>query len=142
MGTRSSIIEQLPNGQYRGIYCHWDGYLDNNGKILFEHYQDAKKVSALIDLGDISSLNPLVEPPIGAKHSFDKPYPGIVVAYHRDRGEPKNGPYTGTLTQVISATGGDHGYTYVFSNGTWWVKTLKHKEGILLEEALKEKEDE
>ena len=69
MATRSSIAMKTENG-IRGIYCHWDGYPDHNGKILSESYTDADKVKALIDLGDISSLRK----EIGEKHSFDARY--------------------------------------------------------------------
>ena len=56
MGTRSLIGREISPGKFRIIYCHWDGYLENNGKLLFEHYQDSKKVDELLDLGCISSL--------------------------------------------------------------------------------------
>lgn len=38
MGTRSAIVLKREDGKYQGIYCHWDGYPSNNGKILFENY--------------------------------------------------------------------------------------------------------
>ena len=45
MGTRSSIAIKTEDG-IKAIYCHWDGYIDNNGRILKEHYQSpAKTVS-------------------------------------------------------------------------------------------------
>ena len=45
MGTRSTIGLEYPDGTVRGIYCHWDGYPDNNGKILVEHYTTPEKIS-------------------------------------------------------------------------------------------------
>ena len=55
MATRSLIA--FDNGFIiSSIYCHWDGYLENNGKILLESYTDIEKVEDLMDLGDISSL--------------------------------------------------------------------------------------
>ena len=57
MSTRSNILTIDQNtGKVRSIYCHWDGYIENNGKILFENYTWAKEVRALIDQGGISSL--------------------------------------------------------------------------------------
>ena len=67
MATRSTIALEYADGTVDQIYCHWDGYLENNGKILVEHYMDPFKVQQLMALGDISSLGPN----IGEKHSFD-----------------------------------------------------------------------
>ena len=61
MGTRSTIALELADGTVEQIYCHWDGYLSCNGKILFENYTDPLKVAELISLGAISSLENTVE---------------------------------------------------------------------------------
>jgi len=85
MATRSRIGIENENGTVSSIYCHWDGYPEHNGKVLKEHYTDRSKVEQLMELGDISSLNEEVVP--SDEHTFDKPQPGVTVAYHRDRGE-------------------------------------------------------
>lgn len=85
MATRSTIALEFADGTVQQVYCHWDGYLEHNGQILFEHYQDPFKLRDLIDLGDISSLAPSIEKPEG--HSFDKSVDGYTVFYGRDRGE-------------------------------------------------------
>lgn len=56
MSTRSTIIVKLLNGTYKKIYCHWDGYLSNNGRILFHHYNSQELAESLVNLGDLSSL--------------------------------------------------------------------------------------
>jgi len=61
MGTRSTIAIEFADNSVSQIYCHWDGYLENNGQILAEHYMDPFKVRELIDLGDFSSLRETVE---------------------------------------------------------------------------------
>jgi len=61
MATRSTIALEFADGSVSQIYCHWDGYLDNNGKILTEHYMDPFKVQKLINSGSISSLRETVE---------------------------------------------------------------------------------
>ena len=66
MGTRSTIALELADGTVEQVYCHWDGYLDHNGKILQEHYLDPFKLQKLIAGGGISSLRPN----IGEKHPF------------------------------------------------------------------------
>jgi len=68
MGTRSTIALEFADGTVQQVYCHWDGYLDHNGKILQEYYSDPFKLRELIDLGDLSSLRP----EIGEKHAFSQ----------------------------------------------------------------------
>ena len=65
MGTRSRIGVMHGNN-CKSVYCHWDGYLDHNGRILLEHY-DSVKANHLVALGDLSSLREN----IGSEHDFD-----------------------------------------------------------------------
>ena len=74
MGTRSTIALEFADGTVEQVYCHWDGYLENNGQILAKHYMDPFKVKELLALGGFSSLNATVE---GTKET----------AYHSSRGE-------------------------------------------------------
>ncbi len=97
MGTRSTIALEFADGSVAQVYCHWDGYLSHNGKILLNHYMDPFKVRDLIDLGDLSSLGA----EIGVKHPFDNPglfdtpeyeayreqFGNMCKFYGRDRGE-------------------------------------------------------
>ena len=90
MGTRSAIAMKTEDG-IRSIYCHWDGYVDHNGRILKEFYSTDEKVQALLDLGDLSSLRQ----EIGEPHTFDRHqaepeldmFDNWCLAYGRDRGE-------------------------------------------------------
>jgi len=60
---------EFADGTVQQIYCHWDGYLEHNGKILFNHYVDPYKTRELIDMGDVSSLcNTIEETKQGAYH--------------------------------------------------------------------------
>ena len=61
MGTRSTIALEFADGTVSQVYCHWDGYLDNNGVILQENYTNPFTVRDLLDLGDFSSLRETVE---------------------------------------------------------------------------------
>jgi len=120
MATRSRIGIRIGN-ETRSIYCHWDGYLENNGRILLEHYSDRNKVEELISLGDISSLRESIGKPFG--HSFDTPVEGHTVFYHRDRNENWDNvqPQTFTKTKSLSQYMADcknylfsEEYAYVF----------------------------
>lgn len=62
MSTRSFICKyDTDKKAYRAIYCHFDGYVEGVGAMLDSNYDTESKVDALLDLGDISSLEPTVE---------------------------------------------------------------------------------
>ena len=123
MATRSRIAIEKEDGTVESIYCHWGGYPENNGIILVENYKDHKKVQALIDLGDISSLAPNVEAAPDAGHTFNYPVDGVVVAYGRDRGE--TGVEKKSHSSVPGFFNGDiEEYGYLFTQeGQWLVKS-------------------
>jgi len=96
MATRSTIALELADGTVQQVYCHWDGYLEHNGKILAEHYSNPFILRDLIDLGGLSSLRR----DIGEKHAFSqfdlpkeeveafvKRTENMCTFYARDRGE-------------------------------------------------------
>ena len=56
MSTRSAIGYNMDTSKVRAKYCHWDGYIENNGAILQESYLEARKVAQLVELGDQSTL--------------------------------------------------------------------------------------
>ena len=120
MGTRSDIIIHKSDGTWQRNYCHWDGYLEHNGRILLDHYATQGKADALALLGDISSLAPKCTKPAG--HTFDKPVRGYCVAYTRDRKEQNSMGMAGaTLAAVWPEEGCWTEFTYVFDNGIWYV---------------------
>ena len=142
MATRSTIALEYADGTVDQVYCHWDGYLDNNGRILFDNYQDPFKVQRLMDLGDVSSLGPN----IGDKHDFDCPFAygtpeytkwqddkrEITTFYGRDRGE------TGTERQRFKdyAEYRDNAqfeeYNYILrKDGNWYVEFYGDFDGLL-----------
>jgi hypothetical protein len=61
MGTRSTIALEFADGSVSQVYCHWDGYLSNNGAILEQHYMDPFKVKELVERGAMSSLDSSVD---------------------------------------------------------------------------------
>lgn len=58
MSTRSLIAKMNSDGTVEAMYCHWDGYLSNNGLILLNNYKDNEVVNVLFknDYGSMSSL--------------------------------------------------------------------------------------
>ena len=77
MGTRSSI-GVMHGDKIKAVYCHWDGYLSHNGKILYEHYTSSK-ANQLVALGNLSSLGERLAPEEGQVHTFDNKQKGVCV---------------------------------------------------------------
>lgn len=140
MATRSTIAVQLKDGTIRQVYCHWDGYLEHNGKLLLNHYNSQELAELVTSGGGISSLEAKFAPESGA-HSFDNPQKGVTVLYARDRGEPLE---FATYPGVPEYEMGQHfeEYNYTFFYGRWMVYYDKrgplYREGAImyLDEAL------
>lgn len=56
MSTRSLIAIKQTDGTVKSIYCHWDGYVSHNGRLLIEHYATPEAVEELLALGPLSAL--------------------------------------------------------------------------------------
>ena len=87
MATRSTIAIQLENGTIKQVYCHWDGYLENNCKILMKYYNNAEIIKELISKGSISILDININPSKDSKHDFNNKQNDVCVFYNRDRDE-------------------------------------------------------
>ena len=91
MATRSvisKIDKKVSNGEITAVYCHSDGYLNWNGRILNEHYRNKNKVDELLSNGGISMLNENIGKP-GIDFNDYKKFGSLKQSrfYHRDRGE-------------------------------------------------------
>jgi hypothetical protein len=157
MATRSTIALEFADGTVGQIYCHWDGYLSNNGAILLNDYKDPFKLRELIDLGDVSSLGPT----IGEKHSFDIPFAygteeykkeqerrrDITTFYGRDRGESGiNARYFKDYADYRANFQSEE-YNYILrTDGNWYVEFYGQFDGLLTEafefEAKQRQEEE
>ena len=144
MATRSTIALEYADGTIGQVYCHWDGYLEHNGKLLAKHYSNPFILRDLIDLGDVSSLKPTV----GTKHAFsqfetkmssedyDKLYGEMTTFYGRDRGETGTGAKTFVDFQDYMVRFQHEEYAYILrKDGQWYVKQHSN-EFELLTEAL------
>jgi hypothetical protein len=148
MATRSTIALEFADGTIGQVYCHWDGYLVHNGKILFENYSNPFILRDLIDLGGLSSLRPQ----IGTKHPFSyfdvpgmtseeyyKLYSDMCTFYGRDRGEGQSDAIYFKDFADFRANGQAEEYDYILRNvngvATWFVSD-HGGEFVLLENAL------
>lgn len=151
MGTRSRIAV-MHGDKCKSVYCHWDGYLEHNGRILQEHY-DSSKANHLVALGDLSSLRSS----IGEKHAFSqfelpadeveaykKLTEDMCTFYGRDRGETDTG-FAVDLTFdsfFERAEGCGAEWYYIMQDGVWYVGNTYesdatfYKKLVLLSDAL------
>jgi len=154
MATRSTIALEFADGTIGQVYCHWDGYLSNNGKILFENYSNPFVVRDLIDLGGLSSLRPT----IGTKHPFSmfeanmtqdefyNLYRDMCTFYGRDRGEGESDATYFKDFADYRANGQAEEYDYILRNvngvATWFVSDHGDDFVLLTEAFAKEAEAE
>jgi hypothetical protein len=141
MATRSTIAIELPSGKIKSVYCHWDGYLSYNGRLLQEHYNTADKVKKLISKGAISSL----APEIGRKHAFSDSGKGVCTFYARDRGEELQVNTYKDFDDYARNLDGQE-YDYLFCpNGMWRVRCWSSNHWARLDDMIaqdkKERED-
>lgn len=139
MATRSTIALEFADGTVQQIYCHWDGYLSNNGQILLQHYKDPFKVRDLIDGGAVSSLGR----EIGEKQDFDKREThneNWTLFYARDRGEDLvKHSYKDYADYKARAQSEEYNYI-LRTDGKWYVEFYGEFDG-LLEQAIMDEQD-
>ncbi len=125
MATRSRIAIENQDGSVTSIYCHWDGHIETNGVILNQYYRTKDKVEALIELGNISSLDKTLE---------------TTVAYARDQGDDViQNLYLNVEELFDNGFGIGVEYIYCFiKDGYWLVGTLKSNNVAILSEAIEE----
>ena len=123
MATRSRIAIETQDGVI-SIYCHWDGHIETNGKILFENY-DREKTEQLIALGNISSLKSTIED---------------TEAYHRDQGDDLIQKLYLDVEDLFE-NGFNSGEEYVYcltKDNVWLVNEFFSNNVAVLKEALEE----
>ena len=140
MGTRSRI-GVMHGDVCKSVYCHWDGYLENNGLILQEHY-DSAKANELVALGDLSAL----QPEIGDQHPFSqfevdemdrddfiRTTQNMCTFYGRDRLET-GVDFKVALTfkdflEQVENCGAE--YYYIMKDGVWYAGSVYDVQGLV-----------
>lgn len=154
MATRSTISLEFADGTIGQVYCHWDGYLAHNGKMLQEYYSNPFVLRDLIDLGSLSSLCPA----IGTKHPFSmfeanmtqdefyNLYRDMCTFYGRDRGEGESDATYFKDYEDFLLNGQEEEYDYILRNvngvATWYVSDHGGDYMLLTEALAKEAETE
>ena len=122
MATRSTIAKLGKDGIIKAVYCHSDGYLEHNGKILNEYYKDESKVDELLAHGDLSTLNQNIgeKLPFNDYMSFHEKKQCRF--YHRDRGEDLMfNEFESDIEYVEWAAELANGFIYLYAYGYWYV---------------------
>jgi hypothetical protein len=128
-------------GLVHSIYCHWDGYLSNNGRILRTYYKDLKKIKRLVALGSLSSLDQHESwrtvakpwpnrhwwagsdrPKFVEKHTMETPVKGVTVAHWRDRGRIGGEKWERCKPMVGGTFQGGEEYDYWYKAGKWFYR--------------------
>jgi hypothetical protein len=126
MGTRSNIGIVNEDDSITAIYCHWDGFLSYNGKMLLQHYTSTDIVNQLMLLGDLSSLREKLYPDDSKPHTFQNQQEDVCVAYGRERSESDVGSKIfkdiGDFERF--AGNSDAEYQYLFNSGTWTYREI------------------
>ena len=137
MGTRSRI-GVMHGDKLKSVYCHWDGYLSHNGRILQDHY-DSAKANHLVSLGDISSLRS----EIGVVHPFstwdtdmspaeyEAQFANMTTFYGRDRGESGVDFTVDQSYAEFLSKDYDYEYYYIMNDGVWYVGVAYNVDGMV-----------
>ncbi len=125
MSTRS-IIALRNEDSIVSIYCHHDGYVSHNGRILHEHYTNREQVADLMTRGDMSVLGETVAD----------------CEFYNDRGEKTYAAVHSTFEELFNdLDGSDMEFAYVLlANGSWVVVDIRRQRVQMLDEAIAELE--
>ena len=122
MATRSTIAKLGKDGIIKAVYCHNDGYLEYNGKMLNEHYKDESKVDELLAHGDISSLNKNIGVKIDFMDYELRAKNEQCRFYHRDRGEDLMfNEFESDIEYIEWANDVANCFIYLYAFGAWYV---------------------
>lgn len=121
MSTRSIIAKQVGEDKYLTIFCHYNGYPDDNGATLLKHYNTPERVDALLALGDLEFLREKIEPTPQTPHTAGFPQSGVTVAMQRDMNLSGCEAVEMTREELIEPEYEGIEYTYVFSQDGKWL---------------------
>lgn len=117
MSTNSQIIVEREDGQWAVIYCHFDGYIAHNGRILATHYNTQELAEAVVSFGDISFLDVTLD---------------TSVSFYRDRDETVEIKLMPTLEDALPLRVFTQ-YIYVWQrHDQWYIRSRNPKAVHLL----------
>ena len=127
MSTSAFIAREDKHGHIDSIYLHRDGYPDEAGKILYNHYNSEELVDKLLSFGDLSILGEIAEtnPSYWQSNNYWQNDTERKCVSYRDRGETDvdAGHYKDYTTfedenEVLYV---DYVYLYCEDDDTWYI---------------------
>ncbi len=115
MGTRSRVAV-MHGDVCKSVYCHYDGYLEYTGELLYKHYGSVE-ANALIARGDNS----------GVQKTLDE------MNFYSDRGEEDvSWQVAHTFEEFLEQVEGCGAeYYYVMRDGEWYVGAVYDVPGLV-----------
>jgi hypothetical protein len=113
MGTASMIGCYNEDGTVTATYCHYDGYISYNGKMLVENYNTPELAKNVANAGYLSSLKADL-------------YESVVESVHNEPSVKYESPQH-FFDEAADYAGAD--YLYLFDGEAWFVRSVYGKTG-------------
>lgn len=137
MSTRSYIGIKEKDGSFNLVYCHWDGYIGWNGRILYNHYKTEEKVRKLLSMGNMSSLGKEIGGAALTKETTEEGE--YCIFYHRDYLYDLDPPIhfskvtaRALLKWLFNNTWGEYIYIFDVEKQKWYVNNAKNNNLVTL----------
>jgi hypothetical protein len=114
MATRGKIGLLQEDNTVKSVYHHWDSYPEWLGLMLTEQYTDTATIEALLEGGDISTLESDTD---WNMNTLSAP----IVLYYKDRNE--NSPFLIESQDDFFKCERGEEYVYLFKNNQWFCYT-------------------
>lgn len=123
MSTSGHVFYEKNPGIFEGVCVHFDAYLTRLGSTLFTAYNEQHLVEKLINLGSLSSIDILCDPPPkyqSLSYIYNDDHPPVILgyslAYHRDYHQPKE---SNLIAYSLEEIAQKFQRPYVWSNNEW-----------------------
>ena len=107
MATRGTIAVHHEDGTVSQVYAHWDNYLEGTGATLLAHYNTLRLAEALVNGGNISSVEQDVD---------------STEYYGRDRGEEDSDAREFASLDLYYVGISREEFNYLYTGGQWRVE--------------------
>ncbi|ENS0079639.1 hypothetical protein ACEXS9_003102 [Salmonella enterica] len=126
-----SITVITKDNKFKTVYCYFDGFPENAGKMLAVHYNSQEKAEALIAGGDILILGERCDRP--EHHSFEDTFKNYTIYYNNGRDKENNrARYYIIFSHILNEE--NCNYNYVFDGKKWGCVKMPHNKYIALDD--------
>ena len=111
MGTASMIAYENADGTVKATYCHYDGYISYNGKLLVRNYSESYDAEAVASAGYLSGLT-------------ENLYEDLEKAVHKNQSPEQYSDRHSYLANAGDYFGAEYLYLYDPQTNEWLVADL------------------